>query len=130
MQTIRIISSQLDIVIPIWVRQKLDIGLNNVIHVTPVCGMLLLTAGEESELYITNPKFDTLVIKKETLDIVGLESYDLVELVTIGCGLYIIPYQRRVPKCRMCGSVAVIDLEGINLCFKCGNKELDHMVVM
>lgn len=129
MRTIRIIGSQLEIVLPLWVRQELEIGLNRLINVTPVCGMLLLTAGDITDLDITNPKFDTLAIKKETLDIVGMEAYDLIEILRLDNNIYVTHYQRDIPKCYTCGCVANIDLEGIYVCRKCGSKELEQMVV-
>lgn len=125
MKTIRIIGSKLQIVLPLWVRQELNIGLNHTIKFTPVCGMLLMTAGEEADLDITDPRFDNVIIPDKVLGMVGLSAYDLVEIITLGDNIYLIPYQRIVPKCQLCGSEdSVVDLQGIYLCDKCVCKDL------
>lgn len=126
MKTIRIIDSKLQIAIPLWVRQELDIDFNSMINFTPVCGMLLMTAGKCSDLDLEcDPRFDYVYIPSSALNIVGLDSYDLVEITKLGKNIYVTPYKRMTPKCQLCKEEdSVVDLQGIDLCSNCVDPDL------
>lgn len=130
MKTIRIIDSRLQISIPLWVRQELNIDFNNLINFTPVCGMILMTAGEKSDLDLDyDPRFDYVSIPESTLNIVGLGAYDLVEIIKLDDNLYITPYKRMIPKCQLCNNKdSVVDLQGVDLCDSCVTSQLSFIM--
>lgn len=129
-KTIRIITSDLGIQLPLWVRKDLDVGPNRLINFTPVAGMLWLTAGDESDIDIIEPIVDRVYIPDEVAKIVGFKAYDLVDLIVLDGRIYITDHRRSIPKCQLCNSAdSNVDFEGILLCDKCFENDIKIMFV-
>lgn len=128
-KTIRIIGSKLTIELPLWVRKTIKVGPTHKLSFTPINGMIRINAGDAYDIVDYSGYADSVHIPERSLTAIGLNAYDLVELVQMGDEVYIAKYCRENPTCQMCERVAsTADFNGIHMCNECLDEMLDCVI--